>query len=119
MKFSINPMALALLSVTAMTTIPTASAQTAYNDAWWATPNANADFVDQFDGVSIDRNKWLVEKNIFVNGEDIDYQDVEYPAADWTFRVGQPDAGASDGKVLNLKARYMDGQIQEIGRAHV
>jgi hypothetical protein len=88
-------------------------AQTAYNDAWWASPNANTSFVDQFDGVSINRTKWLVEKNIFVNGEDIDYQDVEYPAADWTFRVGQPDAGASDGKVLNLKARYMDGQIQD------
>jgi hypothetical protein len=88
-------------------------AQTAYNDPWWASPSNNTSFVDQFDGVSINRNKWLVEKNIFVNGEDIDYQDVEYPAADWTFRVGQPDPGASDGKVLNLKARYMDGQIQD------
>ena len=105
----INPMALALLGLASVTV----QAQTAYNDPWWATPNTNADFIDQFNGNSIDRNKWLVEKNIFVNGEDIDYQDVEYPAADWTIRTGQDDAGAIDGKVLNLKARYMDGQIQD------
>ena len=90
-----------------------AAAQTAYNDPWWASPNANTSFVDHFNSPSIDRSKWLVEKDIFVNGEDIDYQDVEYPAADWTIRTGQDDAGALDGKVLNLKARYMDGQIQD------
>lgn len=105
---SIHSLALAMFSLSAAHT-----QATDYNDPWWASPNANTSFVDQFDGVSIDRSKWLVEQNIFVNGEDIDYQDVEYPAADWTFRVGQPDAGATDGKVLNLKARYMDGQIQD------
>lgn len=109
MNYKINSLTLALLSLGALG----AQAQTAYNDAWWATPNANADFIDQFNGNSIDRSKWLVEKNIFVNGEDQDYQDVEYPAADWTVRSGQDDAGASDGKALNLKARYMDGQIQD------
>ena len=105
---SIHSLALAMFSLSAAHT-----QATDYNDPWWASPNANTSFVDQFDGVSIDRSKWLVEQNIFVNGEDIDYQDVEYPAADWTFRVGQPDTGATDGKVLNLKARYMDGQIQD------
>lgn len=84
-----------------------------YNDAYWSTPNSNADFVDQFSSSSINRNVWKVESDIFVNGEDQDYQDVEYPAADWTLRSGQPDAGASDGKVLNLKARYMDGVVQD------
>jgi hypothetical protein len=84
-----------------------------YNDAYWANPNSNSDFVDQFTSNSINRTKWKVESNIFVNGEDQDYQDVEYPAADWTVRSGQDDAGAMDGKVLNLKARYMDGQIQD------
>ena len=82
-------LALAMFSLSAAHT-----QATDYNDPWWASPNANTSFVDQFDGVSIDRSKWLVEQNIFVNGEDIDYQDVEYPAADWTFRVGQPDTGA-------------------------
>lgn len=105
---SIHSLALAIIGLSA-----TNSHATNYNDPWWASPNSNTSFVDQFDGVSINRTKWLVEKNIFVNGEDIDYQDVEYPAADWTLRVGQPDTGASDGKVLNLKARYMDGQIQD------
>nr|ACR23657.1 cellulase [bacterium enrichment culture clone CelA12] len=90
-----------------------AQAQTAYNDAWWSSPNSNTNFVDHFNGNSINRTKWLVEKNIFVNGEDIDYQDVEYPTPDWTIRTGQDDAGALDGKVLNLQARYMDGQIQD------
>jgi beta-glucanase (GH16 family) len=84
-----------------------------YNDAYWATPNTNADFVDQFDGSTLDRSKWKVESDVFVNGEDIDYQDVEFPAADWTIRTGQPDVGATDGAVLNLKARFMDGEIQD------
>ncbi len=90
-----------------------AALATEYDDPWWTNPNVNSSFVDHFNGSSIDRSKWLVEKNIFVNGEDIDYQDVEYPAADWTFRVGQDDPAALDGKVLNLKARYMDGEIQD------
>lgn len=50
--------------------------------------------------------------DVFVNGEDQAYQDVEYPAADWTIRTGIDDAGATDGKSLSLKARYMDGVIQ-------
>lgn len=86
---------------------------TDYNDPYWNNPNTNSDFVDNFDSNSINRTKWLVEKNIFVNGEDQDYQDVEYPAPDWTVRSGQNDAGALDGKALNLKARYMDGEIQD------
>lgn len=85
---------------------------TDYNDPFWASPNANTDFVDQFNSTSLNRSKWSVEKNIYVNGEDQDYQDVEYPAADWTVRSGQPDAGAMDGSALNLKARYMDGAVQ-------
>ena len=64
-----------------------AALATEYNDSYWINPNVNSSFVDHFNGSSIDRSKWLVEKNIFVNGEDIDYQDVEYPAADCTFRV--------------------------------
>ena len=68
-----------------------------YNDAYWSTPNSNADFVDQFSSSSINRNVWKVESDIFVNGEDQDYQDVEYPAADWTLRSGQPDAGIAIG----------------------
>ncbi len=27
-----------------------AQAQTAYNDAWWSSPNNNTNFVDQFNG---------------------------------------------------------------------
>ncbi len=83
-----------------------------YNDAYWASPTQNTDFVDNFATTSLNRGYWDVITNVWVNGEDQDYRDVEYPAADWTVRSGQDDAGASDGKVLNLKARYMDGAIQ-------
>jgi len=83
-----------------------------YNDAYWASPAQNADFVDNFATTSLNRGYWDVITNVWVNGEDQDYRDVEYPAADWTVRSGQDDAGASDGKALNLKARYMDGAIQ-------
>ncbi|WP_440906004.1 discoidin domain-containing protein [Catenovulum sp. SX2] len=84
-----------------------------YNDPYWNDPNVNSSFVDHFDAEQINRQAWKVEQNIFVNGEDIDYQDVEYPQADWTIRTGQPDTDALDGKALNLKARYMDGEIQD------
>lgn len=83
-----------------------------YNDPYWASPTQNTDFVDNFTSPSLNRTNWDVMTNIFVNGEDQDYQDVEYPTADWVVRSGQDDAGAGDGKVLNLKARYMDGAIQ-------
>lgn len=83
-----------------------------YNDPFWASPNANTDFVDHFATNSLNRGKWSVETSIWVNGEDQDYKDVEYPAADWTLRSGQDEAGALDGKALNLKARYMDGIIE-------
>jgi hypothetical protein len=83
-----------------------------YNDPFWASPAKNTDFVDNFATPSLNRSAWDVKTNIFVNGEDEDYQDVEYPAADWTLRSGQNDADAIDGKALNLKARYMDGAIQ-------
>lgn len=86
---------------------------TEYNDPYWASPNSNTDFVDQFETSTLNREAWLVEKDIFVNGEDQDYQDVEYPAADWTIATGQDDADATDGKALILKARYMDGDIQD------
>lgn len=105
-----SPLALALLGLCASSGT---MAETDYNSTWWNNPNVNSDFVDHFNTANINRTKWLVEQNIFVNGEDIDYQDVEYPAADWTIRTGQDDTGALDGKVLNLKARYMDGQIQD------
>ena len=83
-----------------------------YNDAYWSSPTKNTDFVDNFASSSLNRTYWDVITNTWVNGEDQDYRDVEYPAADWTVRSGQDDAAASDGKVLNLKARYMDGAIQ-------
>lgn len=86
---------------------------TEYNDPYWASPNANTDFVDHFDSPTLNREAWLVEKDIFVNGEDQDYQDVEFPAADWTIGTAQPDEDALDGKALILKARYMDGEIQD------
>ncbi|WP_116371632.1 family 16 glycosylhydrolase [Marinomonas sp. MED121] len=89
-----------------------ALAGTDYQDAYWSTPEVNSDFYDQFDEDSLDRSKWKVEDEIYVNGEDIDYQDVEYPASDWTIASGQADTDASDGKSLILKARYMDGEIQ-------
>ncbi len=85
---------------------------TAYNDAFWASPTANTDFVDNFASAALNRNNWDVITGTYVNGEDEDYRDVEYPTADWTVRSGQADAGASDGKALALKARYMDGAIQ-------
>ncbi|EAR10101.1 discoidin domain-containing protein [Reinekea blandensis] len=85
-----------------------------YNDPYWANPNINTDFVDHFDSPTLNRNVWKVESDIFVNGEDIDYQDVEYPSPDWTIRSGQPDIGALDGAALNLKARFMDGEIQDL-----
>ncbi len=103
-----KPLALAILTLSS-----SAVMAVDYNDAYWNNPNTNSDFVDHFNSGSLNRTKWLVEKDIFVNGEDQDYQDVEYPAADWTVRSGQDDAGALDGKSLNLKARYMDGQIQD------
>lgn len=87
---------------------------TDYNDPYWASPNANTDFVDHFNTPSINRDAWKVESDIFVNGEDIDYQDVEYPAQDWTLASGQFDSGAVDNNVLILKARYMDGQVQDV-----
>ncbi|MGL1957385.1 MAG: discoidin domain-containing protein [Colwellia sp.] len=87
---------------------------TNYNDPFWAQPNNNADFIDHFDGASINREAWKVETDIFVNGEDIDYQDVEYPQADWTIGTGQNDSDALDGKALILKARYMDGIVQDV-----
>jgi hypothetical protein len=99
---------IAAFSLTAGTALATN-----YNDPFWASPNANTDFVDQFSSPSLNRSKWLVEQNIYVNGEDQDYQDVEYPAADWTVRSAHPDAGAMDGSALNLKARYMDGAVQD------
>lgn len=105
-----RPLAALLAAVSLMAG---AAQATDYNDAFWASPNANTDFLDQFSTPSLNRSKWLVEKDIFVNGEDQDYQDVEYPASDWTVRSGQPDAGAMDGSALNLKARYMDGTIQD------
>jgi hypothetical protein len=89
-----------------------AALATDYNDAYWSSPTRNADFSDNFASPSLNRNFWDVITNVYVNGEDQDYRDIEYPAADWTVRSGQSDAAASDGKVLNLKARFMDGQVQ-------
>jgi len=99
-------------AVAALGIYSSASFAVDYNDAYWNSPTKNTDFVDNFATTSLNRNFWDVITNVYVNGEDQDYRDVEYPAADWTVRSGQDDAGASDGKVLNLKARYMDGAIQ-------
>lgn len=37
---------------------------TEYNDPYWASPNANTDFVDHFDSPTLNREAWLVEKDI-------------------------------------------------------
>ncbi|ABD80706.1 discoidin domain-containing protein [Saccharophagus degradans] len=107
-KYAVRCAALGALSTSAVHV-----SATDYNDPYWTNPEVNSDFVDNFNQTQIDRSKWLVETNIFVNGEDIDYQDVEYPQADWTIGVGQDDPAAIDGKALILKARYMDGEVQD------
>lgn len=100
------------LAAALMTLCSGSALATAYNDAFWASPAQNTDFVDNFASGSLNRANWDVITNVYVNGEDQDYRDVEYPAADWTVRSGIADTGATDGKVLSLKARYMDGAIQ-------